>query len=68
MKKIIKVKCVNCGKDYLKSDRKNITGKGLGKNIRSVNTITCSKKCSREYNFNRYNKRKRKNIKDRKWR
>jgi len=58
MKKIIKVKCVNCGKYYLKSDKKNIAGKGLGKNIRSVNTITCSRKCSREYNDNRYNKRK----------
>lgn len=48
-----KVKCKNCQKPFLRLIKKNTTGHGIrgkGSIIRHKNCITCSKKCSIEYN------------------
>ena len=51
MRKIIETKCINCGNYYLKLEEKNTSGHGIkDAKIRSSNALTCSPKCSKEYN------------------
>ncbi len=61
--------CITCNKEYETYD-KNLLGKrsgkasgrGLKKYKRGINTITCSKKCSRVYN--NFTREERKELKE----
>lgn len=49
MEKLKKVWCVNCGREFFRSDGRMPRGRAEG--IRSRNCRTCSKRCSREYYY-----------------
>jgi len=52
MRKRINKKCVACGKEFLSKTR-NSKASSIKPKIRPRSAITCSKKCSREYGYNR---------------
>jgi len=49
MRKIIKARCVYCKREYEKLDIPEHNNNGIKSGIRSCNTVTCSPKCSKEY-------------------
>ena len=50
MKKLIKIRCKNCGDYFLKFNQKNDSGHGIRATIRPHHAVTCSRECSRQYN------------------
>ena len=44
---IREVQCINCGKFYLRNNKRVRGGRRLLKGVRKMNTKTCSKECSK---------------------
>lgn len=51
MNRIEMKKCKNCGEKYPRLKEANNSGRGIkDAKVRPKNCVTCSRKCSREYN------------------